>query len=477
METTVVQDAYMDRLLRRIIKRYDDKPLATKLVARRSFGSAISILENLKGIDLKRLYCEVNNFECFVFSEKFSEPCRKQLELAITDNEKFVLGLHGFYTEIATIVKSENSFGELALFIASVIKANTTSGSAVLRNIADAYANLVLEVIEYIRPNKLDITRDVRGISVNGNVLTGRAIHPYSDLPLFESVYELSTKKTPRAQNDAKRKVLRRYHDLGIPIKDIQDITSFEMLMQRMSNEYASILPFINEYTYDILPQTQSIRQEIPFENIQIHSKYSNNYLVEALMHKVHTLPPNGTKFIFENTCDGAKSLLMKEVVVNNRVQILYRLCTIYDDFFGCCEPASNYLFSVLQFTCNSPAANNFESIFLNLYASQVLDFGNSQDFFIAQKDEQGVFISVPIKVEKMDGPLINWYDRIEHPNDPPAPPLLNRVNAEIRRLPAGVEIPDKVKKIAQVLGYDLKPGEVLLLPYRLDEKIQTFKL
>ena len=67
-----------------------------------------------------------------------------------------------------------------------------------------------------------------------------------------------------------------------------------------MSNEYASILPFINEYTYDILPQTQSIRQEIPFENIQIHSKYSNNYLVEALMHKVHTLPPNGTKFIFE---------------------------------------------------------------------------------------------------------------------------------------------------------------------------------
>ena len=111
------------------------------------------------------------------------------------------------------------------------------------------------------------------------------------------------------------------------------------------------------------------------------------------------------------------------------------------------------------------------------MYASQVLDFGNSQDFFIAQKDEQGVFISVPIKVEKMDGPLINWYDRIEHPNDPPAPPLLNRVNAEIRRLPAGVEIPDKVKKIAQVLGYDLKPGEVLLLPYRLDEKIQTFKL
>ena len=107
METTVVQDAYMDRLLRRIIKRYDDKPLATKLVAHRSFGSAISILENLKGIDLKRLYCEVNNFECFVFSEKFSEPCRKQLELAITDNEKFVLGLHGFYTEIATIVKSE----------------------------------------------------------------------------------------------------------------------------------------------------------------------------------------------------------------------------------------------------------------------------------------------------------------------------------------------------------------------------------
>ena len=76
-----------------------------------------------------------------------------------------------------------------------------------------------------------------------------------------------------------------------------------------------------------------------------------------------------------------------------------------------------------------------------------MLDFGNSQDFFIAQKDEQGVFISVPIKVEKMDGPLINWYDRIEHPNDPPAPPLLNRVNAEIRRLPAGVEIPDKVKK------------------------------
>lgn len=477
MEEIFPQDVCLDKLLPRIMKRHSGKPLATKLIVNRTLGTAMSIVSNLKGISPEELNRELNTFERFIFSEKFSKPCREQLTLAIMDDKKFVLELHRFYTEIATMVKKENSLVELALFMAAVIKANVMTKNIVSRNIANAYTDLALEAVEYIRPNKLDITRDVRGLSVNGGVLIGDAVYPYSDLPLLEFVSQFGDKKFPHSRIEAERKVLQRYHDLGIPVNSFQDIPSFEMFMQQMSNEYISVLPYINEYTYDILPHTPAIYQEVPFEHIQIHSQYSADYLAEALKHRARTLPSNGVRFIFTGTCDGVESLLIKEVIVAGRVQVLYRLCTIYNDLFGCYEPVSNYMFTALQYVCGSQAAHNFVAVFINLYASQVLGLGKSQNFSIMQEDERGTLIPVSIETKKMDGPLIDWYHRIEHPDDPPAPPLLNRVNAEIRRLPAGVEVPEEAHKTAQALGYDLQTDEVLLLPYRLDANVQIFKL
>lgn len=477
MKALSLQDVRLDKLLPRIMKRHSGKPLATKLIANRTFGTAMSIVSDLKRVSLEDLNRELNTFECFTFSERFSKPCREQLAQAIMDDEKFILELHGFYTETVSMVKKEDCFMELALFMAAVIKANVMTKDIVSRDVANAYADLVLEAVEYIRPNKLDITRDVRGLSVNGGVLMGDAIYPYSDLPLLESICQFGDKKLPRSRIEAEKKMLQRYHDLGMPVNSLEKITSFEMIMQRMSNEYVSVLPYINEYTYDILPHTPPMYQDVPFEHIQIHSQYSVDYLAKAIKHRTRTLPSNGIKFIFTDTCDGVKSLLMKEIIAAGRVQVLYRLCTIYDDLFGCYEPASNYMFTALQYVCNSQAAHNFWAIFVNLYASQVLGLGESQDFSIMQEDKNGTFIPVSIEAERMDGPLIDWYHRFEHPNDPPAPPLLNRVNAEIRRLPDGVEAPEEARTTARALGYDLQANEVLLLPYRLDTKVQTYRL
>ena len=477
MRPISLRTAHLDKMLPRIMKRHSGKPLATRLVVNRTFGSAMSIIEDLREISLSGLEHELDIFERFVFSENFSEPCREQLKLAIIDSEKFTLELHGFYTEFITTVKEKSSLSELALFVADTIKAVTISKGVVLSDVANAYANLILEVVEYIRPNKLDITRDVRGISVNGSMLTGNAIYPYSDLPALESFCQLGNKKAILSEKNAEKKLFQRYQDLGMPIKNFQDVTVFETHMQRMANEYASVFPFINEYTYDILPHTQAMCQDVPLRHVQIHSEYSVDYLVEALKHRVRTLPSNGTKFIFEGICDGVKSLLIKEVIVDGRVQVLYRLYTIHDNLFGCYEPASNYLFTALQFVSNSQPAYNFVAILVNLYASQVLDLGDSQNFSIMQEDKSGALIPVSIGTERMDGPLIDWYHHFEHPNDPPAPPLLNRVNAEIRRLPAGVEAPEEARTTARALGYDLQANEVLLLPYRLDTKVQTYRL
>ena len=83
MRPISLRTAHLDKMLPRIMKRHSGKPLATRLVVNRTFGSAMSIIEDLREISLSGLEHELDIFERFVFSENFSEPCREQLKLAI----------------------------------------------------------------------------------------------------------------------------------------------------------------------------------------------------------------------------------------------------------------------------------------------------------------------------------------------------------------------------------------------------------
>lgn len=472
-----MRNAWQDKIFRRVLKRQEGKPLATKLIANRTFGSALGIVGDLANISPAELTQGLNSFKQFAYSERFSKPCQEQLELASTDSEKFILGLHKFYLDIAAAAKKENCVQNLLFFLSLVMKANVMSTGFVSREVANAYTNLMLEFVEYVRPNKLDVTQDVRGIGVNGDLLIGNALYPYSDLPMLE--IELSFvggQDNAYSRKQAEADIMRRYHELGMPIKSIQDVSSFEVIMQLTSNEYAAVLSSINEYTYDILPQKPTLCQTIPLEYLYVHSRYSDAYLFEAVRWRTHTLPANGVRFTFSPNNE-IKSLMLKEVIVDGNVQVLYSLDAGGDVRWGCFEPSSGYIFTALHYASESFAEERFTSLFLNLYASQVLDLDIFQALTIEQATLTEGAESVKVQIERMDGPLINWYDRIEHPNEPPTPPLLNRVNAEIRKLPAGVEAPEDAKATARALGYELNPDEVLLLPYRLDNKIQTFRL
>ena len=144
MRPISLRTAHLDKMLPRIMKRHSGKPLATRLVVNRTFGSAMSIIEDLREISLSGLEHELDIFERFVFSENFSEPCREQLKLAIIDSEKFTLELHGFYTEFITTVKEKSSLSELALFVADTIKAVTISKGVVLSDVQTNWTLLVM---------------------------------------------------------------------------------------------------------------------------------------------------------------------------------------------------------------------------------------------------------------------------------------------------------------------------------------------
>jgi len=461
---------------KRILKRQAGKPFDIRILLNRTFGSALSIYTRTLDIPTETFTKELDAFAYTVEPHDIAEMYSSQIKLVKADPDKFIFGLHRFYKEVMRKVREERRYFDLAHFMASASKQYYYSRDKRLYDIINAYLDMVLQTTEYFKPSGANLEVNTYGISTSGDLLLGPCPYPYSDLPSMELTNLMEQSNHKMTREAINTYIMKRYQELGIPINSLQEVEIFEQTQRIHVNTACALLPFINEYTYDISPHTAIKTPKLPLLHLRIQSKRTNSELIELLKQRSYVLPTNGTIFTFTDATGELKQILIREILYQGSIYLLYRLDLQTGSYAGYYEPKTGYLYSALIETTSPEPFNNLCSLILNLYASQVLPPDTVFPF-----DKMFAQDAIPIKVEshKLDGPLINRYlesiGRTKNKEEGGCEWLMapQRVNMSIHQLQNGKLASEEAQSLALKYGYHLKSNEVLIFPSRSRNMMQ----
>ena len=233
------------------------------------------------------------------------------------------------------------------------------------------------------------------------------------------------------------------------------------------------MLPYINEYTYDIMPQHQFTC------NVKSLMLCDTKLDVAKLREKLHTsrrrtLASNGITVVFNDPSTFLRSLLLKEMVVDDEVILLYRLSiNEIGDIVGYYNTNLDYLCSPTEVNANHPASKYIDALVLYFYAVAVLDDDEYTDektpsYFtnfiypleaISYGRSGHIAITYPplMSTEEKTGPR---HDSTKYEEKE------RSINGYIRKLPAGQVASDEARAKAKKMGYDLKTDETYVSPF-----------
>lgn len=450
---------------KRMDKRLVGKPFQTKVLMERTFCTAVWCLELISELPFSEIASGVYFYCKDVVFRDIVRQYDAQIELAGAAPDKFVFGLHAFYNSIATQVKKNGTYREFAEFMGEAMRLRATQAGSIDTNLINAYTNLILQTLEYIRPDKMDLETCLLGVSTDGQPLYGPQPFPYVDLPSIK-VQELCAKGLLRTEEARMQALIQFYQDYATSISSFWDAKQFEATQRAQANTYTAMLPFINEYTFDILPETQYDASGKVLRTLHVSADLSD--LKAALRHRKRTLPNNGVRVSIEDPTKELRGVLLKEIFHNGAVHLLYRIMTDDGDLCGYYDTASGYLFSITA-EINIPSIYLETSAFiLFLYASQVLD-GRS----LPETDGLVTQSGLPICMQAfgMGGKLravgqeatrgsirARDADGYTHKEQP--------INGFIRAMPEGWEASEEARQAAEELGYDLAPNETYVRPF-----------
>lgn len=154
--------------------------------ARRTFATAISILVSLDKVPFDALvrsiyvYCKDSRLNWI------TREYDKQIELAGANPERFVLQLHSFYNVISHKIRKNKLYNELMDFMGTYLELANMRPPDINKDVVDAFVNLLMQTMEYIRPSKFDFTQSVVGITTDGQLICAPQLYPNWDLPGYE---------------------------------------------------------------------------------------------------------------------------------------------------------------------------------------------------------------------------------------------------------------------------------------------------
>lgn len=102
--------------------------------------------------------------------------------------------------------------------------------------------NLLIAQLEFLKPNMFNINQLVVGVTTDGEMITKNDPFPNIDIPNQEIL-----RQPPKNILDAD-KLYRKY---GYDLLSFQDARSKSNFHR---NNINMLVPFINEYTYDLIP-------------------------------------------------------------------------------------------------------------------------------------------------------------------------------------------------------------------------------
>ena len=246
---------FVGKYLKRVQKRISGKPLEVQLIMDRTFGTATWVLQLIENVPFQKLTAGAYAISAALPQKALTRQIEGQLELAGANEEKFVLGLHAFYNNLSALIKKNHMEHEFCAFAGQLMRLQYESSLSMEKDIRTAYVNLMMQTLEYLRPDKFDLECCVYGVSTAGEWLTGPCPFPYSDRPANELNQKIFGGWRPRDLFEQEQVVKNLYAKYGMNIRSLDDISTLEQVQRIHINSLAAMLPLINEYTFDIVPE------------------------------------------------------------------------------------------------------------------------------------------------------------------------------------------------------------------------------
>lgn len=465
--------AIITKYRKRMYKKEEGKPRTDYILMERTFRSAASILALINGIELQKLFFDTHYICVDVQFTRFIRLYDSQIELAGIDPEKFVFGLHKFYLGIAKKIKAENKAYEFAQFIGAIMQIQHEKKKRADENIVDAYISLIMQTLEYLRKNRFNLDTYPYGVSTQGEILEGPCPLAYSDLPSLEVEriiynYAQITKKMDNPKPLDTNALLKSAHEkYGYSITCQNDLDCFEQTQRIHCNTTMAMFPFINEYTFDITSTTALDAARIPFLYMTVNGTPVEEWK-RKLRKRSRTLPSNGVYFEIIDSTGELHGMLMKELVYNGSVHMVYRLDIFGSSMSGYFDTTSGFFYSVLREAFDLGPYNRLEAFVLALYASQVLNDvklveiskqflqgGHSLDIKAFGRSGKIKDIYHKMNAKKASHRDMNHYDKEDR-----------QINVIIRTLPDGHKASNEAKALAEQYGYELAPNQTFVRPF-----------
>lgn len=372
---TILHEEIRLKYYRKELKKEDSKPGPAQIILSRTFSSAIHILAVLRDVPFRDLTMGAYLLYKDEPFEELSRMYSSQLELAAVDEENFVFSLHSFYNNVVNMIRKERRFKELFSFMGRIEGVSRGKIGEIRGEVLDAYNSIVLQTLEYIRPNKFDLDICTYGISTEGELLAGPYPYAYSDIPpsKIQRMQFMGEPIPSRAE------MLRMYKDVGIEVSSEQDLSVLEQAQRIHCATANALLPYINEYTFDIAPTTPFNCRHIPFDGL-FYPTIDTYLLSQQLKASTVHLPANGVMFVPEDPREYLKSIFLKETNSDDETVLLYRIDTTDGPMSGFYNVTTGVYFSMLDNTIVPEAYDNLFILLNVLYASQILSVDNSPD-------------------------------------------------------------------------------------------------
>ena len=260
------------------------------VIQKRTLNTATTILLNLRDVSFERLSSSLYFICEDIQMKELTHMYEAQLELAGASPDKFVKGLHPFFNSATIKIKKENMYEDFFDFISlcgqlrfrwkaedNDHKINTT--------VADCYYSLLLQNLLYLQPNKFDLSTVICGMTTDGELMVTQDTFPNLDIPSYEIEKAIRNGEV-HDQKQLESMIFMCHKRAGYDnVKTIEDMERLSNIDRIYTNQIAVMLPFINEFTFDILPKTPFSTFALPFYSIQNDGVDFSN-VEEGLRHR-----------------------------------------------------------------------------------------------------------------------------------------------------------------------------------------------
>lgn len=468
-------------LVAKYIKSYakmlEGKDLETKALMVESFSVAVQVLTRFDGLEPHEIVASVYVFckdEKYKFISKHFEAC---IETAALSPDEFVHGLHKWCNALSA--KLRHTEGGLEAFCSfsslyrrlSVEKIDTIHVNV---PVVYAYVDIICLMLNYIRPVKLDSSKALVGVTTDGRPISAPDPFALFTMPAFDFFCGMFNVKGYPAFQPTDEWLEKAYQRYGRQnIHNSNDEEELNRQAWYSQNTRMSLLPYINEFTYDIVPQQQFTCQtrQITLRSHDIDVAELRNKLRTS---RRRTLPSNGITVTFEDSTEYFKTLLLKEITVDDEVILLYRLSIDkIGDLSGYYNTAIDYMYSLRE-AGDTDSSRFIEALVLYFYAVAVLDDEKYTDEK-AKDHFQNFIYPIGAKSFGKGGRLLKTYPPVMGTKDGDGPrhntdkyeAKERAINGYVRKLPAGQTASEEAQSKAKKMGYDLKTNETYVSPFR----------